>query len=64
MSLGKSEGVETPWNVGLDWGPAQQRGCASRGYTLPVSSSPSDGFHRIRVTGPDGDPRSIRVAGR
>ena len=35
-----------------------------RGYALPVSSSASDGLHRIRVTGPHSDPRSIGVAER
>ena len=36
----------------------------TRGYALPVSSSASDRLHRIRVTGPIGDPRSIRGAER
>jgi len=59
--------VEHPINEGrsrtgsdsLTWGVTAS---GTRGYALPVSSSASDGLHRIRVTGPDGDPRSIRVA--
>jgi hypothetical protein len=35
-----------------------------RGYALPVSPSVSYRLHRIRVTVPIGDPRSIRVAER
>jgi hypothetical protein len=40
------------------------RSCV-RGYdALPESSGASDELHRIRVAGPDGDQRSIRVAER
>ena len=35
-----------------------------RGYAWPVSSSASGRLDRIRVTGPIGDPRIIRVAER
>jgi hypothetical protein len=50
------------WPEGRTGDGARARG--SRGYACPMSSFASDRLYRIRVTGPDGDPRSIRVAER